>query len=192
MPSNVSCDEFTLRPGDILTHRYSSPGNNAEQNGKVLPALLEAKKRVSCEEGRSLCNSKNGMDDFRRNDNLMRAIHDVSGKMSNDKSMEVKHATPELSRSSGRTQGVAARRREDSLDRPRLLAERVRLQSDHRKLEMDDVALETFTLPLEAARLEVRAIIADISCGYQKIVERWRQLPDGRIEFTMRRLPTAD
>ena len=34
---------------------------------------------------------------------------------------------------------------------------------------MDDVALETFTLPLEAARLEVRAIIADISCGYQKI-----------------------
>jgi hypothetical protein len=23
-------------------------------------------------------------------------------------------------------------------------------------------------------------------------VERWRELPDGSIEFTMRRLPTAD
>ena len=41
--------------------------------------------------------TKTGMDDFRRNDNFMRAINDVSGKMSNDKSREVKHATPELS-----------------------------------------------------------------------------------------------
>jgi hypothetical protein len=24
------------------------------------------------------------------------------------------------------------------------------------------------------------------------VVENWRQLPDGRIEFTMRHLPTAD
>jgi hypothetical protein len=24
------------------------------------------------------------------------------------------------------------------------------------------------------------------------IVQRWRQLPDGKIQFTMRRLPTAD
>ena len=28
--------------------------------------------------------------------------------------------------------------------------------------------------------------------GYATIVERWRKLDDGRIEFTMRRLPTAD
>lgn len=34
-----------LRPGDILTQPYSSLGNNTVQNGKVLPALLEAKKR---------------------------------------------------------------------------------------------------------------------------------------------------
>jgi dihydroorotase len=34
-----------LRPGDILTHPYTSLGNNTVQNGKVLPALLEAKKR---------------------------------------------------------------------------------------------------------------------------------------------------
>jgi dihydroorotase len=34
-----------LRPGDILTHTYSSSGNNTVQNGKVLPAALAAKKR---------------------------------------------------------------------------------------------------------------------------------------------------
>jgi len=28
--------------------------------------------------------------------------------------------------------------------------------------------------------------------GYKMIIENWRQLPDGQIEFTMRRLPTAD
>lgn len=79
------------------------------------------------------------------------------------------------------------------MDRPRLLSDRVRSQSDRRKLEIDNIVLETFTLPLEAARLEVRAIIDDISQrGYQKIVERWRQLPDGQIEFTMRRVPVAD
>ncbi len=34
-----------LRPGDILTHTYSGAGNNTVQDGKVLPAALEAKKR---------------------------------------------------------------------------------------------------------------------------------------------------
>jgi len=34
-----------LRPGDILTHSYSGAGNNVVQNGKVLPAALEAKQR---------------------------------------------------------------------------------------------------------------------------------------------------
>ena len=34
-----------LRPGDILTHTYSGAGNNVVQNGKVLPAALEAKRR---------------------------------------------------------------------------------------------------------------------------------------------------
>jgi glucose/arabinose dehydrogenase len=28
--------------------------------------------------------------------------------------------------------------------------------------------------------------------GYMTIVEQWRQLPDGQIEFTMRRLRAAD
>ncbi len=34
-----------LRSGDILTHTYSGAGNNIVQDGKVLPAALEAKKR---------------------------------------------------------------------------------------------------------------------------------------------------
>jgi len=28
--------------------------------------------------------------------------------------------------------------------------------------------------------------------GYQKIVDRWRQLPDGQIEFTVRHLPFGE
>ncbi|HEX7791558.1 MAG TPA: amidohydrolase family protein, partial [Afipia sp.] len=44
-PGDLSVLVDTLRPGDILTHPYSSLGNNTVQNGKVLPALLEAKKR---------------------------------------------------------------------------------------------------------------------------------------------------
>jgi dihydroorotase len=44
-PGDLSVLVDTLRPGDILTHPYSSLGNNTVQNGKLLPALLEAKKR---------------------------------------------------------------------------------------------------------------------------------------------------
>lgn len=46
---------------------------------------------------------------------------------------------------------------------------------------------------MEAARRKVREIIDAIpQRGQLGIVERWRQLPDGLIEFTMRRLPTPD
>ena len=41
---------------------------------------------------------------------------------------------------------------------------------------------------LEEARAKVRQIVN----GSITVVENWRQLADGRIEFTMRRLPTAD
>jgi hypothetical protein len=52
---------------------------------------------------------------------------------------------------------------------------------------------ETFTLPLEDARAKAREFLnAFPTGGYMTIVEKWRQLPDGKIEFTMRRLPTAD
>jgi hypothetical protein len=109
----------------------------------------------------------------------------VGGEMSSDKS-------------SGSRRVAGAQLRQPQLakyftTRPRHLADRFRLQSDRRKVENDDCALQTFTLPLEAARRKVRDILDDIpQSGYLRIVERWRQLPDGLIEFTMRRLPTSD
>jgi hypothetical protein len=50
-----------------------------------------------------------------------------------------------------------------------------------------------FTLPIEAARLKAREILDQFpQAGYATVVENWRQLPNGQIEFTMRHLPTAD
>jgi hypothetical protein len=52
---------------------------------------------------------------------------------------------------------------------------------------------ETFTLPLADARLKAREILDQSAQGdYLAIVEHWRQLPDGQIEFTMRRVIAAD
>ena len=76
-----------------------------------------------------------------------------------------------------------------SLKRPRDLADR----HDLRKTENDDLARQTFTLPLEPARLKVRDILDRVpQRGHLDIVERWRQLPGGKIEFTVRRLLTTD
>ena len=59
--------------------------------------------------------------------------------------------------------------------------------------QSDGFLRETYALPREEARVRAR----DWFCRYPKAaymtrVESWRELPDGRIEFTMRRLPTAD
>ena len=52
---------------------------------------------------------------------------------------------------------------------------------------------ETFVLPREAARAKAREILTRFPrAAYMTEVEFWRELDDGRIEFTMRRLPTAD
>jgi hypothetical protein len=48
-------------------------------------------------------------------------------------------------------------------------------------------------LPIEAARRKAREIVDQSAhAGYATVVENWRQLPDGRIEFTMRHLLTPD
>jgi hypothetical protein len=71
------------------------------------------------------------------------------------------------------------------MKRPRDLADRLR---DLRKLTDDGFLRETLTLPLNAARLKARQIFDEYPAGgYMTIVENWRQLPDGQIEFTMRR-----
>jgi hypothetical protein len=52
---------------------------------------------------------------------------------------------------------------------------------------------ETFVLPREDARAKAREILTRFpSAAYMTEVEFWRELEDGRIEFTMRRLPSAD
>jgi len=77
---------------------------------------------------------------------------------------------------------------------PRDLADRSSDLRDLRKLNEDGGSMrDTFTLPLNAARLRARQILDEYLIGdYITILESWRQLPDGQIEFTMRRLPAAD
>jgi hypothetical protein len=79
------------------------------------------------------------------------------------------------------------------MKRPRDIADRNRELRDLRRLGPDGFLREKFTLPLNAARLKARQILDEYPAGgYMTTVENWRQLPDGQIEFTMRRLPTAD
>jgi hypothetical protein len=69
------------------------------------------------------------------------------------------------------------------LVRPRDLADRV---SGARQPKI-------VTLPVEAARQKAREILDSFpQAGYMTVVENWRQLADGRIEFTTRDLPVAD
>ena len=72
--------------------------------------------------------------------------------------------------------------------RPSDLAERI----SNREPD-DGFSRRTFRLPVEVARAKAREILNQFpQGGYSTVVEQWRQLPDGQIEFTMRRLRTAD
>lgn len=52
---------------------------------------------------------------------------------------------------------------------------------------------ETFTLPRDQAREKAREWFSSFpKQAYMTEIESWRELADGQIEFTMRRLPTAD
>jgi len=52
---------------------------------------------------------------------------------------------------------------------------------------------ETFALPREAAREKARELFRRFpKAAYMTEIESWRVLPGDRIEFTMRRLPSAD
>ena len=58
---------------------------------------------------------------------------------------------------------------------------------------MDAWLRETFTLSREEAREAARDWFNRFpKAAYMTEIESWRVLDDGRIEFTMRRLPTAD
>lgn len=52
---------------------------------------------------------------------------------------------------------------------------------------------ETFTLPRLDARAKAREWFDHYpKAAYMTEIEFWRETPDGAIEFTIRRLPTAD
>jgi len=82
-------------------------------------------------------------------------------------------------------------------DRPRDLAERMARRRKQAAGTADTPAdgylRESFTLPRAAARARAQAFFARYpKAGYMSEVETWRELPGGDIEFTMRRLPSAD
>ena len=73
--------------------------------------------------------------------------------------------------------------------RPRDLADRMAA----RRRPDDGFLRETFTLPRDEARTKARDILDRFpKAAYMTGVESWRELPGGDIEFTMRRLPSAD
>ena len=74
---------------------------------------------------------------------------------------------------------------------PRDLADRMAARRNARS--NDGFVRVSFTLPRENARAAARAFLDRFpKQAYMSEVEDWRELPDGAIEFTMRRLPTAD
>ena len=76
------------------------------------------------------------------------------------------------------------------------MAFRPRELADHmarRRKPDDGYVRETFTLPRDAARSKARDFLNRYpKAAYMSGVESWRELPGGEIEFTMRRLPSAD
>jgi hypothetical protein len=77
--------------------------------------------------------------------------------------------------------------------RPADLAKRNAEALRRRSTRSDAFRRETFALPREAARAKARELFQRFpKAAYQTEIESWRELPDDHIEFTMRRLPTAD
>ena len=77
-------------------------------------------------------------------------------------------------------------------DSPQDLARRMADRGERRRTS-DGFRRDTFALPREAARAKARELFARYpKAAYMTEIESWRELPGGAIEFTMRRLPTAD
>lgn len=75
---------------------------------------------------------------------------------------------------------------------PKDLADRMAARRRESKAD-DGYARETFTQPREQARATARAFLNRWpAAAYMSRVETWRELPGDRIEFTMRRLRSAD
>jgi len=81
-----------------------------------------------------------------------------------------------------------------SYSRPRDIARKLASDRPRRGASRSDsYRRETFSLPREAARAKAREMFSRYpKAAYMTAIESWRELPGGAIEFTMRRLPTAD
>jgi hypothetical protein len=68
-----------------------------------------------------------------------------------------------------------------------------KLIANRKGMRNDVFRRETFALPRAAAREKARELLRRFpKAAYQTEIESWRELPGDRIEFTMRRLPSAD
>ena len=81
-----------------------------------------------------------------------------------------------------------------SYNRPRDIAAKFAKDRSRRgKSRTDSYRRDTFSLPREAARAKAREMFNRYpKAAYMTAIESWRELPGGTIEFTMRRLPSAD
>jgi hypothetical protein len=81
-------------------------------------------------------------------------------------------------------------------DRPSDLVVRVakrRAQRQTRSPDAETWRRESFCLPRPEARAKAREWFERYpKAAYMTEIEFWRECADGRIEFVMRRLPTAD
>lgn len=78
-------------------------------------------------------------------------------------------------------------------DVARTLAERGRMFARAKGEPGSAWRRETYTMPRLEAREKAREWFAQFpKAAYMTEIESWRELADGQIEFTMRRLPSAD
>jgi hypothetical protein len=77
--------------------------------------------------------------------------------------------------------------------RPADIARRAARSLAGRERAHDAFRRETFALPRAAAREKARELFRRFpKSAYMTEIESWRVLPGDRIEFTVRRLPSAD
>jgi hypothetical protein len=80
----------------------------------------------------------------------------------------------------------------DAMRRPHGIADWSRDHRDQSERSDDRLPHEIFRLPVQEARTKARQFLNESPAGgYTTIIENWRQLSDGQIEFTIRRLPTG-
>jgi hypothetical protein len=93
-------------------------------------------------------------------------------------------AHPRLERITGRATGTRP-------DYPRIADWSGDLRDQSERSD-DRLPHEIFRLPVQEARTKARQFLNESPAGgYTTIIENWRQLSDGQIEFTIRRLPTG-